>query len=155
MKLALFSILCMLMATARTQRKSYTATKDADSSVHRLHCSVSSFLTPYRPQTILDPRPRADWPVLCLRFEYLTLCSVISLLTEDVLCPLFRSGRFWQAQLFVRCLHQNRQRKVFSTFRFKDARYKIPSLATHPRTHTETYTYTPIYIYIYISFLTD
>ena len=44
-KLALLKILCMFRAIVRTQRKSYTATKDADSSGHRFHCSVSLFLT--------------------------------------------------------------------------------------------------------------
>ena len=33
--------------------------------------------------------------------------------------------------------------------RLKDAEDKIPSLATHPRTHRETTPYTSIYIYIY------
>ena len=35
----------MFMAFMRTQQKSYTTTKYADSSLHCRHCSVSSFLT--------------------------------------------------------------------------------------------------------------
>ena len=44
---------CMFMAIARTQRNSYTATKTADSSGHRFHCSVSSFLTTHSPMSKL------------------------------------------------------------------------------------------------------
>ena len=66
---------------------------------------------------------------------------------------LFRSRRFSQAQLFVWSSRPSRQRKkIFWTLRrcFKDAGDKIPSLATHPRTHIETHTHNHIYIYIYI-----
>ena len=71
------------MTICRTRRNSFTATKDADSSGHRLYCSVSSFLTPYRPPTALDPCLRADWPSLRLGLESLTLCSGVSLLTDQ------------------------------------------------------------------------
>ena len=57
------------MANMRIQQKSYTATKNADSSVHHLHCSMSLFLTPYRPLTALNPCLRADWPAVCLELE--------------------------------------------------------------------------------------
>ena len=36
---------CMYLYIARTQRKSHTATKNAESFGHCLHCPVSSFLT--------------------------------------------------------------------------------------------------------------
>ena len=48
-------------AITRTLWKSFTATKDADSSSHHLHCSVSAYLTPYCPlMTALEPCLRAD-----------------------------------------------------------------------------------------------
>ena len=60
---------------------------------------------------------------------------------------LFRSHRFSWTQLFVWSSHLYRQRKVFWTLRrrFKDVGDKIPSMATHPRTHRETHTYISIY----------
>ena len=69
--LAPFKHSCMHLCTAisRTQRKSFTATKDADLSDHCLHCSLSSFLTPYYLPTALDPRLRADWPAPRLGLE--------------------------------------------------------------------------------------
>ena len=54
-------------------------------SGHRLHCFVSSFLTPYHPPIALDPRLRADWPAPHLGLESLTLCSGVSPLTDQ--CP--------------------------------------------------------------------
>ena len=58
-KVAHFNILCVCVAITRTLQKSYTATKDGDSSGHCLHCSVSLFLTPYHSPTALDPCLRA------------------------------------------------------------------------------------------------
>ena len=71
----------------------------------------------------------------------------ISRLTLSIL--LFRFRRFLRAQFFVWSSRQSRQKKVSWTrrCRFKDAGDKIPSLATHPRTHTKTHTYTSINIY--------
>ena len=59
--LALFSILCLfVMANARTLRKSHTATKNADSSGHRDHCSVSRLHAPESHSWLNDPLPRTD-----------------------------------------------------------------------------------------------
>ena len=64
-------------------------------SAHRLRCSVSSFLTPNRSPTILDPRLRADWPAPRLGLESLTLCSRVSLLTPNVLRPISQVFMNW------------------------------------------------------------
>ena len=99
-KLALFSNLCMLVAIVRILRKSYTTLKDADSSGHRFHWSVSSFLTAYRPLNALDSRFRAYSLLRVLSLtarsqvlssQCLSLCSVVSLLNDYVLRPPFRS----------------------------------------------------------------
>ena len=144
----------MFMAIAGIQRKSYTATKDADLSL------VIVFTAPCL----------RSWLHIALRLLWthvleLTLCSVfwawlpgptswalnvwLSALESDswltkVLRPLFRSRRFSPAQLFVWSLRQNRH----SLALVKNAEDKIPSLVTHPRTHTGTQTYM-LYIYIY------
>ena len=73
-----FCVYLLCVAITRTQKKSYTATKDADSSGHHFHCSVSSFLTPYHPPTALDPRLRADWPAPHLGLKSLTLRSSLT-----------------------------------------------------------------------------
>ena len=68
-KLALFSILCMFIAITRTLQKSYTTTKNADSSGLCLHCSC----------------PGLGFLTLCSRVPLPTDCFGVLLLTDW--CP--------------------------------------------------------------------
>ena len=124
------------MAIARTQQKSYTATKDADSSTHRLPCSVSSFCTPYCPLTALNPRLRDYWPALTLYFVILLLTlqlPVLQVHTGTALCMIF----------MLKCTKGSLE--TFWPY-FKDT---ADNSASHPQ-HTETHAHIHTYVYIYI-----
>ena len=137
-----------IMAIARIQRKSHTATKYADSSLHRLHCFV---LTPCSGVSL--PTDRLGVSLLTLNAPLLrTDCfSAPHWLTSFVL--LLQTRRFSRVQFPVWSPHQYRPRKVFWTLRrrFKDVGDKISSLATHPRTHRDPHIIIHINIHTYIN----
>ena len=122
-KLALFSILCMFMAIARTLQKSHPAIKNADSFGH-----CPNFPTPFfgvsLPTDCLGVSLLADW----------RLSSFSSGLAE-----------FSRAQLFEWSSRQNRPRKVFWTLwrHFKDIEDDFTG-----HHNTQRPTHTSIYIYI-------
>ena len=124
---------------------------------HLPSSSLLHVLTPCTEVLLPTNWPSApDWPLLCSgltasllrtdRFsapDWLLRGLTPNWLTLFIL--LFRSRRFSRGQLFVWPSRQSWQRKVFWTLRrcFKDAGDKIPSLVTHPRTHTKIHIHTP------------
>ena len=129
----------MFMAIVRTLQKSYTATKNADSSGHFLHCSV---LMPCPRVSLPINWPSApDWLLQGLTPNWLTLFVL-----------LFRSHRFSQAQLFVWSSRQSRQRVYF---RHSSAASKMLEIRSPPwppiHEPTQRYSHTHPYILLWIS----
>ena len=115
-----FSILCIFIAIARTLRKSYTATKNADSSE-----SLLWSLTPNRPPWSLNLNWHPSSFFRSHRFSRAQVCVWFS--------HQYRQRKvFWTLQ---RC--------------FKDAGDNICSLITHPWTQRDPHIFIHIYIYIY------
>ena len=138
----------------------YNSAKIIHSYLHRLYCSVSSFLTPYRPPTDLDPHLRADWPAPHhltdqLRIidwpaphHLLTFCFGVSLLT-DQLPSSFSSGLVGFNGRSSLCGLRAKIDK--GIFRHSDAVSKILRMIP-PATHnSQRTTHTSIYIHIHIN----
>ena len=143
-KLALFYILCVYVSLSQELGKnSYTAAKDADSSGHHLHHSMSSFLTSYHPLTALASRPEPwmsdsllrslspNWPT-----SFVLSSGLAGSHRHSFLCGL--------------CVKIDNGVCLDTLMLVKNTKDKIPSLATHPWTYIETHTHTYIHIYIYI-----
>ena len=159
------------MAIVRTQWKSYTATKVADSSGHRLHCSVSSFLTPYRHPTALDPRFRANWSAsrlglecLAPRPEHRMSDSLLQSLNPNWLTSfVFSSGLAGSRGNSSLCVFRAQiDKKILLDTLVLLQRYRRlfhqPPLTTHrdpPHTHPYIYIYIYMNIHIYQPLRTD
>ena len=133
---------CMFMTIVRTQWKSHTATKNTDSYGHRLHCSVSLFLTAW-PQV-----PSSECLTLRFGVSLLTDCSPLSFSSSlagfrrhNSLCGLWAK------------IDQERSSGHFGTVS------KVPQIRSplwppiHKHTKRPTHMHPYIHIYIHINAL--
>ena len=128
---------CMFMAIAITQRKSRTATKNAVSSGHHPNFPPPCFRVSL--PTLNSPLLRTDH----FRISFLTDCFRIPILTDWH--PFsFTSGLAGFCRFSSLCgLHANidKERSSGHCTASKMQVDKIPSLSSHPWTHTETDTH--------------